>query len=602
MLFSLLLLCCLVLLPISGVTGETKALVVPYHTLVEQCSDSKDIRQEKQLPKNATTILSGTEQQTSVKQPLSAVQQQPGDHIYPATAPAATFNSPFGIFGSYELRMDSCEKLPHEREFNTEVSGPESMSQLVFSYHSLLAVSQSRGEDVSRAEALDRQSRQALASGQFDRSEKLLQQAVNLLKKDRAKESDRCGTVPGSGEKPIISKEKISRWLEELKIPWVQEMPPAVNDLPADVHIYTRVGREGGLLPPGKDLSSYRKALQSFIRENKKRIKYYEADSEVSSFRPPVGWQGHHSQYLAFLKTTYTTVKDECPDCTVVLAGIPGVGSKKTATDNRHILFLKKIMTKGAGQYFDALSFKQHHAPASGYLAIRDKMKEYGRILAAYDIDIHKIPVFLETATYDGSPGYPPGSPLSFLKLPSQTEREQAVGLVKIYIFSLSLGIDKIFWNELVERHNFGDSPDNPFNFYGLINNPQNDKKSHKKLAFFTLQNMVAIFADADWQQMKTLVEKDSIHIYEIPIKKQKWIRKRNKKIWVVWNDSNSSKKVTITGIRSSGVVVSEAVPMAGSGRDAVAAGQMFIEKQQQTIRGRITVTVRDIPLYIREQ
>ena len=621
-LFSSLLLCCLLLLPAAGSTEDIKPLVVRYHTLLEQCSDNKVVKeakrldsssrqafaagkpeQAKQLLQDAITLLSGSEQ-SSAEQPLPAIQPRQRNHIYPATAPAATFNSPFGIFGPFELRMDGRETLPHEREFTITDSGPEGMSQLVFSYHSLLAASQSRGEDISQAKELDLLSRQALASGQLDKSEKLLQQAVDLLKKNSEKKSVKPTTVSGSIKKSSVSNQQISRWLHELKIPWVQEMPPSINDLPADVHIYTRVGREAGLQPPGTDLTAYTKALQGFVRENKKRIKYYEADSEVSGFRLPVGWQGHPQQYLTFLKATYTTVKEECPDCTVVLAGIPGVGSKKPVADNRHSRFLKTLLKNGAGHYFDAFSFKQHHAPASGYLAIRDKMQEYGRMLAEYDIDIHKIPVFLETATYDGSPGYPPDSPLSFLKLPPQTEREQAAGLVKLYIFSLSLGIDKIFWNELVERHNFGGSPDNPFNYYGLINNPQNDGNSHKKLAFFTLQNMVTTFTGADWQQMKTIVEKNGLHLYKVPIKQsgtgKNWTK--NKNIWVVWNDSNKIQKLTLNGIRSADVVIRNAVPMGKSGRDIAAPGQMFPGKQQQAAGKSITVTVQDIPLYIEEK
>ncbi len=141
-LFSSLLLCCLLLLPAAGSTEDIKPLVIRYHTLLEQCSDNTIVKeakrldsssrqafaagqpeQAKQLLQDAISLLSGSEQ-TSAEQPLPAIQSRQKNHIYPATAPAATFNSPFGIFGPYELRMDGRETLPHEREFKKDDSGP----------------------------------------------------------------------------------------------------------------------------------------------------------------------------------------------------------------------------------------------------------------------------------------------------------------------------------------------------------------------------------------------------------------------------------------------------------------------------------------------
>lgn len=46
-------------------------------------------------------------------------------------------------------------------------------------------------------------------------------------------------------------------------------------------------------------------------------------------------------------------------------------------------------------------------------------------------------------------------------------------------------------WNLMVERHEFAGQPNSYFDNVGLINNPANDGKSHKKLSYFTYKLMI---------------------------------------------------------------------------------------------------------------
>jgi len=52
---------------------------------------------------------------------------------------------------------------------------------------------------------------------------------------------------------------------------------------------------------------------------------------------------------------------------------------------------------------------------------------------------------------------------------PYQTTTEQASGLLKRYIWNLNNGLDKLFWNNLIEWHGFSGLTDSIFNSMGLI-------------------------------------------------------------------------------------------------------------------------------------
>ena len=537
-----------------------------------------------------------------------------------------TFDSPFGLFGPYELFIDGHESLPHERidqSFSGVVpgvspanSGSEKMDRLVCQFQNLLAGEKNRGRDVTEVEKLDTMSREALADGRADEARYLLEKAVQKLSAHAPPAPAVSPLHPGSANSrtPVVSKQDINQYLTDLQVPWVQEMVFNINELPGAVNVYSRVGREGGLTPPGNDLDSYARALRKFIVTSRHRVKYYEADTEPSGFPPPVGWQGYPEQYAAFLRTTYQTIKEECPDCQVVLGGMVGVGPADEGMVDRksqHLQFLRTILAHGAGRYFDVFSFKQHHNMAVDYRSIGARMAAYRAIFADYNIELDTIPVFLETAAYNGTPGYPDGNPLSFITLSPQSEREQAAALVKLYIYALSLGIDKIFWNGVVERHDFGGFKGNPFNFYGLVNNPKNDGESHQKLAYYTYQKMIETFASADWQGMKTVRDDKNICMYSIPLKlplhSRSGGKKKNKKIWVVWSDTGQQKAVTIGAIQSSRVRISSSVPLYDSGAEVASLQKAqkrqkrFYLKEVRVHKRSITVQAGAVPLYIEE-
>jgi predicted transcriptional regulator with HTH domain len=395
--------------------------------------------------------------------------------------------------------------------------------------------------------------------------------------------------LSGPKVKNVASVNDINNYLKDIGIKWLQEMhfTKELNNTPAGINIYSRIGGEGGNKPPNTS-KKYKEELRKVIKKYKGRIKYWEVGTEPSGFPPPMGWRGYAKEYATHLKETYNIIKEECPDCYVVFGGLSGVGTGFNNNDPA-ARFLEEVLQAGGGKYFDVFEFKQHTYNADEYTELKNKMKVYEKILHRYGIDIQKTPVFLETATHDGNPS----SSFKFILLQPQSEAEQASGLLKIYIYGLAIGIDKIFWNGLIELHNFAGNPKSSFNFYGLVNNPANDGKSHKKLAYYTYKKMVEVLEESDWNNIETVQEKDGIYIYKFT--------KKGKSIWVAWNDTKESKVAKIIGIGSPRVRLTYAIPKKDSGKDVKNYKSAFPVKILDTHKSEVSINLDNIPVFIEE-
>ncbi|MCG6552742.1 MAG: hypothetical protein L7F77_10470 [Candidatus Magnetominusculus sp. LBB02] len=382
----------------------------------------------------------------------------------------------------------------------------------------------------------------------------------------------------------VISKEGVNSLLSDLGVKWVEEMPFERNNLPGNINIYTRVGVFPGISPPNIDYGRYLPLLKSQIESLKDRIKYYEIDTEPSGAFSR--WNDNASKYAEFLKQSYMVIKAACPDCYVVLGGLPGAGVGVSPRDPNGV-FLTTILNDNASGYFDIFEFKQHFISIKDYRIIKTRMDVYGKILSNYGDNISKMPVFLETAMYDGNPQSP------MFNLPSQTETEQAIGLVKTYVYAISIGISKIYWNGVIELYNFGGSARDPFDFYGLVNNVKNDGNSYKKLAYYSYKKMVEILEGSDWKQVTTIKDAGGLFVCRY--------LKNGKYIWVVWNDNQRPMSITMNVGGLSKVKITKSVPDASSGKQISDYSSAFTTSTVTTNGADLTITIDMTPVYIEE-
>jgi hypothetical protein len=356
-----------------------------------------------------------------------------------------------------------------------------------------------------------------------------------------------------------------------------------------------------------KDMEAYK----NFLR---KTVERYDGDGIDDAPGSPVVdvwqisneldlfWNGNPTDYARLLKESYKAIKQANPQAQVAIAGVGTPRGFDGITKFYVPLMeeLAKIRDNPGDRYFDVFDF--HWYPFDGqYNYLRDNFlgKEYATHLKDYIKNINStltkynynnIPIFItETGQYSGTPS---SQPPAIVSPEFNSERKQALDLYKIYVYSLANGVKKIFWVTLTEWHDFGSQPNGVFDNVGLINNPQNDGQSHKKLAYYTYKKMVEVLDGSDWSNIQTIQEKDGIYIYKFT--------KQGKPIWVAWNDNPQEKQITISGINSDQVVISESVPKYESGKEVVDYDSAFRTEKKAVQDGQITIPLGENPLFIK--
>jgi len=192
------------------------------------------------------------------------------------------------------------------------------------------------------------------------------------------------------------------------------------------------------------------------------------------------------------------------------------------------------------------------------------------------------------------------------------TEYDQARDIARIYVYALAHGQKKIFWTNTLE-YDWTKDDNSEFENMGLINNPKNtDGQSHKKLSYYAYKKMTEVLEGSDWDNIQTVQEKDGVYVYKF-IKttdsrcpdgvKCVWQGKLTQEpIWVAWNDNNGEKQVTISGINSNQIKITEAVPKYETGKEVEDYETAFNSYSKQVYNGKIVLTIKDKPIFVEEK
>ncbi|MFH0858054.1 MAG: hypothetical protein V1842_00705 [Candidatus Omnitrophota bacterium] len=317
---------------------------------------------------------------------------------------------------------------------------------------------------------------------------------------------------------------------------------------------------------------------------------------------PDLFWKGTPADYARLLKESYKIIKEASPRSLVAIAG---VGSPEGFAGTRkfyiHVLEeLSRIRDNPQDRYFDIFDF--HWFPFEGqYNWLFDRFSQAGKVfyLDEYIQNIKQslsehgfgnTPIFItETAQYSGQPNLP--ALTAGKSSLSHSEEKQALDLIRLYVYSLSKGIKKLFWVTLTEWHNFGGRPNGVFDNVGLIHNPQNHGLSHKKLAYYTYRKMADILGGSEMSDIQTVQEKDGIYIFRFT--------KQGKPIWVAWNDNVQEREIAISDIPAKQVLITEAVPRYKSGKEVADYNTAFKAYSKAVISANISVDLGNIPVFI---
>ena len=217
-------------------------------------------------------------------------------------------------------------------------------------------------------------------------------------------------------------------------------------------------------------------------------VRYWQIENEPDG----IGWRDTPNNFAKLVKISYKVIKETNPNAKVVLAGI--------ATPDGFYRFyvpmleaLAKMKESPEERVFDVVDIHWSLEAGGDYRAVKGhNMKTLvSDIRNKLDsLGYKNIPIWItEMSTYCGKPS----NPLPGVFLKEKSEVDHAAELVKSYVYPLSLGVKKIFWTYgLVDRHNLGgQGVNNYFDTVGLIHNPLNEGKSHKKLAYYSYKLMV---------------------------------------------------------------------------------------------------------------
>ena len=256
------------------------------------------------------------------------------------------------------------------------------------------------------------------------------------------------------------------------------------------------------------------------------RIDYWQITNE-----PDIEWKDTPKNLARLQKASYIAIKEADPTAKVVLSGV-GMPRGFLNVYVPMIEELARIKEAPGARYFDIFDFHWWVGGEGGYLVANDRFfmsgigsfKEYVELIRQ-TLDRHGyagIPLWItETSTHVGKPAE------KKLNLPFQSELQQAVELVKRFVYPLSLGVEKVFWNRIIDPHNYAGNPDSFFNTVGLIHNHRNKGLSSKKLSYFTYKKLIEKLGGSDWKRIERLDSGEDIFAYRFT--------GQGRSVYVVW-------------------------------------------------------------------
>lgn len=351
---------------------------------------------------------------------------------------------------------------------------------------------------------------------------------------------------------------------------------------------------------------------QKYLDFVKAVVERYDGDgkSDMPGLKNPIlYWQvgnepnnrGGIKDFAKLQKITYQAIKEACPQCKVLVGGAAqpidvahgnGFVSDKDDYFYEFSRGYEPILKELSGEGFDIFDFHWYGNAQDDYALMKPVYEELKKILAKYKFS--DVPVWItEMGAYSGEPS--DKSPIGKKLFPPQTEAQQAGDYLKRFIFSLSLGIEKIFPAfGLIEGFKGNDGY---FDHTGFIYNGKGSNDlgyGVKKLSYYTYKKMVEVLEGSDWNNIQTIQESDGVYIY-------KFI-KQGKPIWVAWNDNSTEKQITISGVASSQVKITEAVPKYESGKEATDYNAAFNTETKTVETDKITITLKNKPVFVEEK
>jgi len=337
----------------------------------------------------------------------------------------------------------------------------------------------------------------------------------------------------------------------------------------------------------------YIKFVKTVVRRYKGLVNYWQTQNEpvFITVREDIERGNINLDYSGFShiqEITYNAIKEVDPLAKVALGGLAGghvFDMQMHVLKNELEGFFIPLLIRLKGKYVDIFDIHFYGEYEQDWLHDWKKEKVIYDIIRR-ELDRNGFNNTEIWITEIAVPSVPYG------------EREQAIALVKRFIYPLSFGVKKIFWWNMIE----GEYPLlalRPSNNHGLVYDGlgENDPGyAVKKLSYYTYKKMVEILDGSDLSDVQAIQELDNIYIYRF--------RKNSKVILVAWNESAGPKQVDISGFASTTTLarITESVPRYGTGKGVVDYNSVFRVTESKIKLGRLGILLSDIPVFIEEE
>lgn len=303
-------------------------------------------------------------------------------------------------------------------------------------------------------------------------------------------------------------------------------------------------------------------------------ITYWMTVSEPDN---PGDWYDTDENYGVLIKTIYEAVKRADPGAKLVVHGSEGAvggGSDSYGPGGFFYKAFSKLKELSPSEKYGGLIWGFHYTTGAGTYLMSEGLIDSMNSMTE-NLGYGAFPVWVtETGTFSGTIGSV-----------SQSEKQQAGELLKRFVFNMGKGVKKVFWVRLLDSG----FERGPFKGVGLLT-----LDGSKKLSYYTYKLMVEKLEGSDWDSIRTVQESDGVYSYKFV--------KDGKPVWVAWNDNNAEKQITISGIASAQVRITEAVPKYESGKEVTDYNTAFNAETKSVSGAKITIRLKNAPVFVEEK
>ena len=351
-----------------------------------------------------------------------------------------------------------------------------------------------------------------------------------------------------------------------------------------------------------KDEQRYRDFVRAVVER-------YDGDgvSDMPNLQRPIKyWQVANepdntlrSNFADLQRMSYEEIKDADPFAKVIIGGATAGGPTFTqgwiaAYNQRFVPILNAL----GGHYADIMDVHWYGATDSDY-RMRDGTSS----------------VLAHVRATMNSAGFSPSLPIWITELGAvsgwpvppaiaRTETDMARDVLKKISYIGSLGVQKLFANKMMEgffnTDGYFDHSGYLYDGVGAYDNPANF--GVPKLAYFSYKLMSEKFSDADWSSLVRLRDgtgTDKLYLLKV--------MRAGVPVWVAWWDyfddptyvPGAHRTLQITGVPSSLVRATEAIPNVGAGSQVGAYATAFTSVTRSVIGGTTSVVLGEVPVIV---